>query len=118
MENRSPTAVVTEPGFIGWKQLFTIDCPLGRTPYVLTGLALGAAKYVIEAAIVFTLTGQFYTPAEFVNPWLSSKASFLVEHEVGTYIGIGWILFTLPFVWIAVSMSWTHGHCDDLAAGA
>jgi uncharacterized membrane protein YhaH (DUF805 family) len=81
---------------------FLISTPLNRVTYVIVGFGLAIIKYAIEALAVYLATSQFFSPIDFVNPWLSSKAPFLVDAPGA---GVIWLLFTLPFVWIATTMS-------------
>ncbi len=81
---------------------FVVSGPVGRRTYMIAGFSLALFKYAIEFFSVWWATGQIFTPIDFVNPWLSSKAPFLVDAPAA---GIVWMLFTIPFVWIAVAMS-------------
>lgn len=81
---------------------FQVSTPVGQVPYTAVGFGLGLAKYAIEVVVVYALTNQFFSPLDFVNPWLSSKAPFLVDAPA---VGWMWLLFTIPFVWIAIAMS-------------
>ena len=82
--------------------LFSISTPVDRVTYATVGLTLGVLKYLIESISVWLLTGLFYSPIDFVNPWLSSRAPFLHEASL---ISAAWLLFTIPFAWIAIAMS-------------
>ncbi len=81
---------------------FCIDGPVSRKDYVVLGFGLALVKYLIELSVFVILTGQIFTPLSFLNPWLNSKAA-IVDDYPG--VAIAWLLFTLPFVAIAVSMS-------------
>ena len=81
---------------------FLLSTPVGQLPYAAVGFGLALVKYTIEAIAVYALTNQFFSPLDFVNPWLSSKAPFLVDAPAA---GLLWLLFTIPFVWIAIAMS-------------
>ncbi len=81
---------------------FRVSGLVNRRTYVVTGFSLALIKYSIEFAFVWFTTHQLFSPLDFVNPWLSSKAPFLNEAP-GT--GLIWLLFTIPFVWIAIVMS-------------
>ena len=81
---------------------FAISGPVARRPYFAVGLGLAALKYMIEFAVVYGFTGDFFSPFDFVNPWLNSKAPFIQE---APGLGTVWLLFTVPFVWVAITMS-------------
>ncbi|MEM9368336.1 MAG: DUF805 domain-containing protein [Planctomycetota bacterium] len=95
--SRTARAILGRP-----KRWFLVDGPVSRSEYVLLGWMLAFLKYAIEGGVIFWLTGQFYSPVEFLNPWLNSKAGFLDETSG---LAVIWFLFTIPFVLIAVSMS-------------
>ncbi len=81
---------------------FSLSSPVDRVTYATVGFGLAMVKYVTEATVVYATTEQFFSPIDFVNPWLNSKAPFLAE---APNAGLLWLLFTLPFVWIAIAMS-------------
>ncbi|SMP45905.1 Protein of unknown function [Neorhodopirellula lusitana] len=81
---------------------FRVEGPVSRQEYLQLGFALGFLKYFVEVLVVGFLTGRFFTPLDFVNPWLNSKAEFLNDMPGAAVV---WLLFTLPFVAVAVSMS-------------
>lgn len=83
--------------------LFGLQNPVPQRMYAVTGFGLVTVKYSVEAAILGTLTGQIYTPFDFVNPMLAGRERFTAQGPL--WLGMGWVLWTLPFLWIAVSMS-------------
>lgn len=95
--NRPARSILFSP-----RRWFMIDGPVSRRDYLTLGFSLSLVKYVIEFVVIFSLTGHAFTPWEFINPWLNNKAGFL---DGSTNIAIAWLLFTIPFVMIAVSMS-------------
>jgi uncharacterized membrane protein YhaH (DUF805 family) len=60
-------------------------------------------KYAVEALVIGLTTGELYTPVDFFNPLLSGRERF--TSAAPTWLGMTLVLWTLPFVWIAVSMS-------------
>ena len=93
------------PGtLLGWLRLwFLLRDPVGRRAYALSGFGLMALKYAVELSVLLLLTGLFYSPFEFVNPMVSTRQRFLVGLNSG--ISMIWVAWTLPFLWIALSMS-------------
>ncbi|TWU09767.1 DUF805 domain-containing protein [Allorhodopirellula heiligendammensis] len=79
-----------------------VDGRVSRYEYVVLGFGLALIKYLIELSALVVLTGRILTPVDFVNPWLNSKTAIVDEYPAAA---VGWLLFTLPFVAIAVSMS-------------
>jgi hypothetical protein len=60
-------------------------------------------KYGVEAGLIGELTGRFYSPIDFLNPLLTSRQYFL--RGAPEWFGVGWLLWTLPFVAIAVVLT-------------
>jgi uncharacterized membrane protein YhaH (DUF805 family) len=82
---------------------FGVTQRVDQRSYAVTGFGLMLVKYAVEAAICQITTGQLFTPLDFLNPTVSGRRALLgVGHE-----WIGWFMFlwSLPFLWIAVSMS-------------
>jgi uncharacterized membrane protein YhaH (DUF805 family) len=82
---------------------FSFDVPVNRGTYVLHGAALMLAKYLVDAAVVYQFAGVVWTPLRYVNPLLSLRADVLERGP--DWLGPALVLFTLPFLWIGVSMS-------------
>ncbi|TWT93097.1 DUF805 domain-containing protein [Neorhodopirellula pilleata] len=95
--SEQPNAILLHP--CRW---FVVDGPVTRSEYFTLGIALSLVKYAIEFSVILFLTGHLFSPWEFLNPWLNSKAGFL---DASPELAIVWLLFTIPFVMIAVSMS-------------
>jgi uncharacterized membrane protein YhaH (DUF805 family) len=87
-----------------WLRLwFFLRDPVHRREYALTGFALMSFKYVIEFVAVRAMTGLTYTPLDFVNPLISAREKF--ANGAPPWFGYAWVLWALPFLWIAVGMS-------------
>lgn len=89
-----------------WRWMRTclgLGAPVDRTTYAVTGVALAVVKYAVEAAVLWRYAGRLLSPLEFVSP------SFAVRSRVleGTPEWLPWTLFlwSMPFIWIALSMS-------------
>jgi uncharacterized membrane protein YhaH (DUF805 family) len=90
--------------FIDWLRLwFLLREPVGRREYAITGFGLMALKYGVEFAGVSAISGELYTPLNFVNPLISARERFV--QGAPDWFGIVWVLWSLPFLWIALSMS-------------
>ncbi len=83
--------------------LFGLHGSVSRAAYVVAGLILAPLKYCVEAAAIYGLSGKFFTPIDFFNPWLSGREYFTADAP--TWFGMVWVLWTLPFLWIGVTMS-------------
>src|SRR5262245_59456320 len=89
---------------LDWLSLwFLLRDPVGRAEYAVTGFGLMLLKYLAEFLAVGQLAGQLYTPLDFVNPLLSARENF--AQGAPDWFGILWVIWALPFLWIAVGMS-------------
>lgn len=87
-----------------WLRLwFLLRDPVGRREYALTGFGLMAFKYLVEFVVVGQLAGTLYTPLDFVNPLMSAREKMTLGAP--DWFGYAWVLWALPFLWIAVGMS-------------
>lgn len=60
-------------------------------------------KYAGEALSLWLANGRFMTPLDFLNPLLSVRMELL--KGAPEWLGLAWVLWSLPFLWIAISMS-------------
>jgi uncharacterized membrane protein YhaH (DUF805 family) len=81
---------------------FGLTEPVSRAAYILSGFGLMAFKYAVEAAVVHRVTGRWLTPSDYFNPLLTSRQAAIGGHE---WLLAAMIAWTLPFVWIGVSMT-------------
>jgi uncharacterized membrane protein YhaH (DUF805 family) len=100
--DRAPTRSPTS--FLGWLRLwFLLRDPVGRRDYAISGFGLMACKYFAEYLAVRLMTGTTYTPLDFINPLYSARAKF--AGGAPEWFGWAWVIWTLPFLWVAVGMS-------------
>ena len=82
---------------------FGFERRVDRRAYVLTGLALMVAKYLVDATLAWAVTGVWWAPWRYLNPlWSVRMAQFDVAPGV-LFLTLG--LLTLPFFWIGLAMS-------------
>ncbi len=62
-----------------------------------------ALKYIVDASAIYEVTGKVWTPADYLLPLLTLKTSKIDAFPF--WLGITLVLWTLPFVWIGVSMT-------------
>jgi uncharacterized membrane protein YhaH (DUF805 family) len=82
---------------------FGFDAPVDRRTYFLNGLALMACKYALDVAVVRAFTGRLFTPRDYLNPVWTMRQEAL--RGVPTWAVLALALWTLPFLWVGVSMS-------------
>lgn len=82
---------------------FSFDVPVTRRAYLLNGAGLMLFKYAVDAALLWWFTGALWTPADYLSPLWEVRSQVFAQGP--PWLGPGLILFTLPFLWIGVSMS-------------
>jgi uncharacterized membrane protein YhaH (DUF805 family) len=82
---------------------FTFESAVDRRSYLLHGVALMATKYAVDTAIIALVAGVIWTPIDYLETGLSFAHSKL-RGGPGYLIPI-LALWTLPFVWIGLTMS-------------
>jgi uncharacterized membrane protein YhaH (DUF805 family) len=87
-----------------WLRLwFTFDVTVGRREYLLSGLALAAVKYTGDLFLVWRATGRVWNPLDYLSPVSSLASHKLAGAPPGLLPALA--LWSLPFLWIGVSMS-------------
>ncbi len=76
--------------------------PVARRPYLVTGLALGTLKYLVDAAILYAATGHWVSPLLYLAPFAETRFG---EVPPSYWVMLGLLLWTLPFAWIGGAMS-------------
>lgn len=82
---------------------FGFNEPIDRKTYLHTGVVLMVAKYAIDATAIFLVTHQLWTPADYLLPLISIRDTKVAAFP--TWLLTALILWTLPFIWIGVSMT-------------
>ncbi|AKT42576.1 uncharacterized protein CMC5_068030 [Chondromyces crocatus] len=82
---------------------FGFSDPVGRRPYLITGVSLMVLKYLLEAGLVFAVTGKSWSPITYLNPIMSLRLAELRDAPTWLYVLLA--TSTLPFMWIGASMS-------------
>ncbi|MCA9052313.1 MAG: hypothetical protein KDA75_00685 [Planctomycetaceae bacterium] len=82
---------------------FGLRSPVTQMAYALSGFGLMALKYTVEAGLFWFVAGHHYTPLEFASPLLTQRQAAF-DHAPGWVVWFV-LLWSLPFVWIAVAMS-------------
>ena len=81
---------------------FSLRGPVSRRAYAGWGFGLGILKYAAEAAFVAATSGRALGPLEFVSPSVGRLEEF---GRLGDWAGPLYVVWTLPFVWVAAAMS-------------
>ena len=86
------------------KLWFGLSEPVTRRIYLLHGAALVALKYAIDAIAAELIIGRFWQPLDYFNPVLTARTYALGASRNLTFL-IALALWTMPFLWIGVSMT-------------
>lgn len=90
-----------EPNLLS--RYFGFQEPVDRRTYLRAGVVLMVVKYIVDATVIHSVTGIVWTPADYLLPLLSVRATKMGAFP--TWLSIGLIAWTLPFIWIGVSMT-------------
>jgi hypothetical protein len=82
---------------------FGFTQPVDRPTYVLHGAGLMLGKFLVDAALVYGLTANVWTPLDYFHPAVTVRAQAL--QGAPEWLGPALIVLALPFLWIGVSMS-------------
>jgi uncharacterized membrane protein YhaH (DUF805 family) len=82
---------------------FTFDSPVSRRQYLANGAGLMAVKYGVDAALVWLLARQLWTPWDYLTTGADFAHSKLAGAPGVLLPLLG--LWTLPFLWIGLTMT-------------
>jgi len=77
--------------------------PVGRRRYFLHGAGLMLFKYLVETAALWLTTGRTWTPLVYFSPVWTVRQQTLGPNSDALAIALA--IWTLPFLWIGVSLS-------------
>lgn len=84
-------------------QLFSFRDRVDRGLYLRTGLVLMALKYGVDATVIKLVTGETWTPIDYLLPSMTLRGAKVEAFPM--WLSILLIAWTLPFLWIGVSMT-------------
>lgn len=82
---------------------FTFEDPVTRRDYLRHGAALMLVKYGVDALLVFSATGNIWTPLDYFR-----SPPFLIAHRFdasAAFLAPTLVAWTLPFLWVGISMT-------------
>ena len=82
--------------------LFGFESDIHRVTYAACGFGLMTVKYLVELAVLWQVTGRTLSLLEFFSPVISNREQLV---DGAAWLGWAWFIWTLPFLWIAVTMS-------------
>lgn len=84
-------------------RLFGFREPVDRRFFFLVGISLMIGKYIVDAIAIYTVTGIFWTPLDYLVPLIETRADKINAFPL--WFSIALVVWTLPFIWIGVSMT-------------
>jgi hypothetical protein len=87
---------------IDFRTLFSLHSTVDRRTYLATGIGLMIVKYLVDAAVIWATARIVWTPWDYLLPLLSIKTALVAA--IPTSVAFGLFIWTLPFIWIGVSM--------------
>ena len=82
---------------------FSTTAPVNRRDYVVSGFSLAALKFAVEWLVVKLVVGKSLAPWFYLTPLLSDRLDAL--SPAPEWLAWSMAAWTLPFLWIATSMS-------------
>lgn len=87
-----------------WSRLwFRLVEPVDRSAYARHGFGLAAFKYAVDATAVWLFAGTLWTPAHYLSPLFYYRQPQMAEAP--EWLLWAMVAWTLPFLWIGVSMT-------------
>ena len=87
---------------IDFRTLFGLRNLIDRRTYLATGVGLMAFKYLVDATFLRLTAGVIWTPWDYLLPLFTAKSAKI--DALPAWIPFTLIVWTLPFIWIGVSM--------------
>jgi hypothetical protein len=81
---------------------FSLGEPVGPAAYLVSGIGLMALKYGVDASVVWLATHHFWSPLAYLHPVFTARQEGL---DLPTALQLALALWTMPFLWIGVTMS-------------
>ncbi|MBY0316692.1 MAG: hypothetical protein K2Q26_14305, partial [Bdellovibrionales bacterium] len=88
-----------------FKFLFGLNEPVNRRRYIQWGFGLMAIKYLGELVLYYLFSNNYLMPWQFLNPVYTQRYPGNLAYADSNLFLFLVALWTLPFLWIGVSMS-------------
>jgi len=83
--------------------LFGLQQPVDRQSYFKFGAGLMLFKYLVDAALIYLVVGIMWTPIDYLLPLASLRGEKIALFP--PWFSIALAIWTLPFLWIGISMT-------------
>jgi uncharacterized membrane protein YhaH (DUF805 family) len=91
------------PALMVLQMAFTIRGPLNRRTYFIAGATLTLVKYLLDATVIYAVTGIAWHPTDYVAPLLTLGGG--VVTAMPSWLSVALLLWTLPFLWLGVTLT-------------
>ena len=88
---------------------------VGRGTYAAVGFGLMIVKFGVDAALVYARLGVLWTPLDYLNPVFFLRQETLGPEATGGF-QLAMAAWTLPFLWIGVSMTLRRAYDAGMSA--
>lgn len=82
---------------------FALEGRVDRGTYLRHGVALAAAKFLVDAALVWIFAHRLWTPLDYLSPFFATHKLVLQPASEVLLLALGF--WALPFLWIGVAMT-------------
>lgn len=82
---------------------FTLRGRVSRRQYLAAGAGLALFKYTVDAGVAYLTLRTFWSPLDYLNPTLAQRMAEVDRFP--SLLLVFLFLWTLPFLWVGVSMS-------------
>jgi uncharacterized membrane protein YhaH (DUF805 family) len=85
------------------RSAFRLRGPLSRRTFFTAGVTLTLVKYIIDATVIYALTGIVWHPTDYLAPLMTLSGGVVTAMAAGVSLAL--LLWTLPFLWVGVTMT-------------
>lgn len=102
-ESRIPRSADPMPLRDDLRTAIRLRGPLDRRTYFTAGIILTLVKYGVDAAVIYALARVVWHPTDYLGPLTTLSGG--VVTALPAWISLALLLWTLPFLWVGVTMT-------------
>ena len=84
-------------------RLFSLHGRITRREYVAAGVGLMFLKYIVDTVAIYLVAHVWWTPMNYFFPLIGERITKVGQFP--TWFQMALLIWTLPFVWIGVTMT-------------
>jgi uncharacterized membrane protein YhaH (DUF805 family) len=85
-----------------FRTLFALNGRVNRRDYLVAGITLMVAKYIVDATVIYRVAHVAWTPWDYLIPLFTIKSAKVAA--IPASVSLALVIWTLPFIWIGVTM--------------